>query len=341
MLGAYVHATGAERLWYRLSTTAVSFWRIINLNSEDVNRFMGSYEIFGKEKIVTAQDEQNIINYYRVLTHLCALGPVEKMYIPPVYDMSRGVVGNQLMFEEKVAALLEVTPGQRILDVGCGRGRVAHHIAELTGAKVVGINIDKDQVESAIQNAKASGLLGKQLEFKVGSFNDPLPFEDASFDALYNIQAWTYVKDLKRFFKELARVLKPGAKLSTLDWFMLDAFDAKNATHVQILERTKTLIGAVYTPHPREYHEAMIEAGFEILSSREASDTGHQYPLIAEAEAFFAPFGRLVKFLCSWGILPQHTNDLLERLNLYKEDFQLADRLGLSTSSYHIVARKK
>ncbi len=47
------------------------------------------------------------------------------------------------------------------------------------------------------------GLLGKQLEFHRGSYNDPLPFADASFDGFYHVQALTYVKDLSALLTEV------------------------------------------------------------------------------------------------------------------------------------------
>merc|ERR1712050_729433 len=268
-------------------------------------------------------------------------GPVEKMYIPPVLELSRGVVGNQNLFEEKFADLLKVGPNDTVLDVGCGRGRIAHHVATHTGAKVVGLNIDEQQVQSAREHAQATGLLGDRSEFHVGSYNDPLPFGDESFDGLYNVQAWTYATDLESFFRELARVMKPGAMLSTLDWFELDAYNETNASHVELLTRTKAIIGAVRTPRPSEYHAALEAAGFEVLSSGEASVTGHQYPLIQEAADFFGPLKYFIHAGVTMKVLPPHILTLIDRLNKYKEDFLEADRLGLFTTSYHIMARKK
>jgi len=341
MLAAYVHRTGSENLYYRMTTTATASMVLMRLDMSQVSAFIDSYHLFDKTELGSKTDESSILDYYRVISHLCALGPVEKMYIPPVLDLPRGVVGNQNLFEEKFAGLLGVGPNHTVLDVGCGTGRIAHHVSTLTGAKVVGLNIDEKQVQSAREYAQETGLLGDRLDFVVGSYNDPLPFADESFDGLYNVQAWTYAIDLKSFFAELSRVLKPGAVVSTLDWFQLDAYNESNASHVQLLTRTKALIGGVRTPRPEEYHQAMEEAGFEVISSGEASATGHQYPLIKEAADFFGPLEYVIKAGVALRALPEHILTLIARLNLYKEDFLEADRLGLFTTSYHIVARKK
>ena len=77
----------------------------------------------------------------------------------------------------------------RIL-VGCGSGYIADTVQEHTGAKIVGINISPEQIATARAHAESSGKLGELLDFQVGSMNDPLPFDDGSFDAVYIMQAW-------------------------------------------------------------------------------------------------------------------------------------------------------
>lgn len=46
--------------------------------------------------------------------------------------------------------------------------------------------------------------------------------------------------------------MKPGAKLSILDWFLYKNFERGNPTHEDMLQRTKKLIGAVHDPTPEE-----------------------------------------------------------------------------------------
>jgi len=335
----YIYGTGTIDLAYRGKTSLKAFSSILQLKQKDIMAFVDSYEIFGKE-FITPDDEEKIKDYYRVVNQLCALGEVEKMYIPPVYDLPQGVYGNQLLFEKDMAMTLDVGPSDVVLELGCGRGRIAHHVARITGAKVVGMNIEDSQVQNAIAYANETGLLGSQLEFHQGSFNDPLPFPDNAFDGFYHVQALTYANDLDALFAELFRVLKPGSKVSFLDWFMLDAFDEQDPYHRELLKKTKAIIGAVYTPRPDEYAKALERAGFVVSFSREASKVGHQYPMIQKARDFFMPVGSFVNFLCRIGALPESTAVLLNRLNLYVDDFIQSDRLGLFTTSWWIVAQK-
>jgi sterol 24-C-methyltransferase len=256
--------------WYRAVTSARALKAVLSLSRAEINDFTASYELFEHDVVNNPALEDKIRSYYRVVNHLCALGEVEKMYIPPVYDLKAGVYGNQLLFEKDMAATMDAGTGERLLELGCGRGRIAHHMARLTGAKVTGLNIGEDQVASAREYASATGMDG-QLDFVLGSYNDPLPFPNNTFDGFYHVQALTYARDLDALFAELARVLKPGAKVSFLDWFQLDAYDARNKTHASLLRKTKAIIGAVYTPTAQEYIAALRRAGFEIEFSKEAS----------------------------------------------------------------------
>jgi len=329
-------------LWYRLSTSAKALHALFTLPKEHVDLFLKSYDLFDQEAVTSETDPQQIVHYYQVVNQLCAVGEVEKMYIPPVMDLNLGILANQMVWEEKgMADKLDIGPGKKVLDVGCGRGRIAHHVASYTGAKVVGLNIDPGQIKMATDYAEATGLLGEKLEFVRGNYNQPLPFEDESFDALYHVQALTYAEDFGKLMKEMHRVLKPGAKISFLDWFKLKAYNPEDAHHRKLLRDTKALLGTVYTPDPEEYHVALKKAGFEVIFSGEASvDGGHQWPLVMQADVFYQTFKGIVDFLTKYSLIPSHFKILLERLVAGGESFVEADKLGLFTTSWQIIAQK-
>ncbi|CAE8614828.1 unnamed protein product [Polarella glacialis] len=329
-------------LWYRASTSATALHSLFTLPQEHVDSFLKSYEIFEKEAYDSPEDAKNIVNYYQVINHLCAVGDLEKMYIPPVTDLNNGIFANQMEWEEKgMADKLDVGPGKKVLEVGCGRGRIAHHVASYTGAEVTGINIDPSQIAMAKNYAEAEGILGKTLNFKLANYNDPLPFANETFDALYHVQALTYAQDLKALFTEMNRVLKPGAKISFLDWFKLDKYNPEDKHHQHLLKEVKAVIGAVKTPSAEEYHTALRETGFEVLFSGEASiDGGHQWPLVQKADLFYTTFKSIVDTLTTFHIIPAHLKVLLERLVEGGQSFVEADKLGLFTTSYQIIAQK-
>src|SRR5262245_29226215 len=180
--------------WYRLSTTLQSLRHLYFLPPEKVASFLNSYEIYDhdwrdEEELIKAwgvdyytQVKARLIDYYSVLNYLCAVGQVEKMYIPPALDLSRSIIENQVLFEQRICRDLGIGKGDRVMDLGCGRGRVAAHVASITGARVVGINIDPSQLESAKRFALGNDL-ESQCQFHQWDHNErPFPFADNSFD---------------------------------------------------------------------------------------------------------------------------------------------------------------
>jgi len=338
---------------YRLSTVCKSFKVLYSLSPEKINAFLNSYNIYdhdwaNEEQLVQKMGadyykeiKKKLVDYYSVLNHLCALGQVEKMYIPPAIDLSRSIIANQSLFEKRMSSDLGVKKGSKVLDIGCGRGRVANHIASLTGAEVTGMNIDPDQLESARRFALGNGL-SQQCQFKMADLNEmPLPFGNNSFDSIYQIQVFSLAKNLQKLFEDVHRMLKPGGKFACLDWVRLPKYDAKNPHHASLMKRIKPLIGAIGTPSSEEYVRLLKKAGFEIVISENASINGLQAPLIENADRFFTRVAALIKFLVRTRVLPKHFQALFDRLTKDGEAFVEADRLGLVTTSYYIVAQKK
>lgn len=323
----------------RITTALQAMKAIYHLKEEDVARFMNSYELFQKDRVQGKDDEKLISDYYTVLNHLCAVGEVEKMYIPPVIDENLGVFDNQIEYEKKIMQYIKADKNSNILDLGCGRGKVAEHIATTTGARVTGINVDHTQINLAKQNAQSKNL-NNQLQFFLASFNDPLQFEDNSFDGVYNIQAFSYAKNLEALFKEVHRVLKPGGRFSFLEWFVYDNYDPKNPEHVELMRKNKAIIGAVYNPTTKEAVQALEKAGFKVLVNENASKDGHQYSLIEKADYYFTTAQVLIKGLVKVGLLPEHFKTIFERLSQDADSFILGDKLGLWTSCHQILAEK-
>lgn len=343
----------AQFLRYRLSTITQSIKSLYQLKPEQVARFVRSYGVYDydyedKNAIIAEfgkdfypQMKQEVINYYSVLNLLCSIGQVEKMYIPPAIDPTKSVLANQKLYEQKVAKDLRLKKGDKALDIGCGRGRVAAHIATYSGAHVTGINIDEVQLAHANAYAKGKGLT-EQCQYRLADLNDlPLPFADNSLDGVYEVQVFTYSTDLLKLFKDIYRVLKPGARFAALDWFHLDAYDPKDPHHADLMKRVKPLIGAIGTRSPRQFVDLLKQAGFEIIEDHNPSVDGLQAGLINKADQFFTKLTRWIKVLSKFKVVPQYFNDLFERLTRDGQAFVESDRMRIMTSCHYILAEKK
>lgn len=104
---------------------------------------------------------------------------------------------------------LGVTPGLRVLDVGCGPGNITSHIAEIVGDRgsVVGIDPSKERITLA-QDIKTPNL-----SFYVGRAEDLSQFASGSFDIVYVNSTFHWVEDQPAAVKEFGRVLKSGGRL--------------------------------------------------------------------------------------------------------------------------------
>ncbi|KXT02588.1 hypothetical protein AC578_10677 [Pseudocercospora eumusae] len=341
------------RLSRRISTAVRSFRVLKNLTPEQVDNFMKSYQIYSldwaDEKMMLDALGPNyqkkvgecLADYYSVLNHLCALGEVEKMYIPPAIDLSQNLVMNQILYEERIANELKLPPNAKVLELGCGRGRVAAHISKVApGTQITGLNIDSDQIASA-QSFNRQQHLSNQ--FQVHDFNElPLPLPTNHFDSFYEIQAFSLAKDHLKLFQELYRVLKPGARLSILDYVSLPAYDPEDPHHQKLMQRVKPLLGAVGTPTPQSMVDAMEAAGFKVLEHGNASTgcDGLQAPLIEKADGYFKRAKATILAGVRLGLLPPHFKILFNRLTQDCDAFIEADRARLITTTYHWLAVK-
>ena len=144
----------------------------------------------------------------------------------------------------------------RVLDVGCGYGATALHLATEHGCEVVGQNISERELEVAEQLAKEQGLSG-QTTFQWGDFHD-IPAEDDSFDAVWSQEAFLHAVDKPRVLAECRRVLRPGGRLVISDLLV--------AEHVPEEER-QAIYARVHSPemwsHER-YVAGLEQAGFEV-----------------------------------------------------------------------------
>ncbi|KAB8078324.1 S-adenosyl-L-methionine-dependent methyltransferase [Aspergillus leporis] len=343
-----VHNSASPKRW---KTFWTAFRYLQHLTPKQVDDFMASYVIYNLDW----SDEKQMVEelgpnyqekvgdclkaYYGVLNHLCALGDVEKMYIPPFMSNKATVLENQLLYEESIAEHIGLKSGDKVLDLGCGRGRVAAHMTQYSGAQVTGLNIDPNQIAQARSYNEKLGF--RNNDFVIQDFNSlPLPFEDESFDAFYQIQALSLCKDLPALFREVFRVVKPGAKISLLDWVSLPDYEPSNPEHAELMRRVKPLIGAVGTPTPKSLEKALADAGFVVQRSDNASVGGLQSPLIAKVDFYFRSMRQVILGMVKAHMLPKHFKTLINRLCLDGEAFVKMDNMRLITTSYRIIAQK-
>lgn len=103
---------------------------------------------------------------------------------------------------------------QRILDVATGTAGVALALRDRTGARVVGVDLDEGMARRGRDNVRRHGA---NIPIALAR-GEQLPFGDASVDALSFCYLLRYVDDPAAALVELARVVRPGGVVASLDF---------------------------------------------------------------------------------------------------------------------------
>ncbi|HOM30006.1 MAG TPA: class I SAM-dependent methyltransferase [Deltaproteobacteria bacterium] len=146
---------------------------------------------------------------------------------------------------------IELKPGSRVLDAGCGAGR---HLAEAfraRGVSVVGVDINKEDALKALNTTKImrhAGEDGGGLALVTVSDVTRLPFKDASFDVVICSEVLEHIPEHTRAIEEIVRVLKPGKSLvvsvprylpERICWALSEEYHTEKGGHVRIYKTSE------------------------------------------------------------------------------------------------------
>ena len=110
--------------------------------------------------------------------------------------------------------LLNIQPGESVLDVACGNGNTAI-TARRTGANVTGVDITSDLLNIAKEEEKIAQISG--IDWREGDAQ-ALPFEDESFDVVLSTFGHMFAASPDLAAKELIRVTKKGGRIGFATW---------------------------------------------------------------------------------------------------------------------------
>lgn len=128
----------------------------------------------------------------------------------------------------KWSGLINLPPGSRVIDVGCGIGGSSRILAKDYGFDVLGITISPEQVR------RAAELTPENLSCRFEVMDAmKLNIQKGSFDGVFSIEAGPHMPDKQLYADEMLRVLRPGGILVVADWNIRDPSEGL----MNILER--------------------------------------------------------------------------------------------------------
>ncbi|PFH63110.1 hypothetical protein XA68_17754 [Ophiocordyceps unilateralis] len=299
-------------------------------------------------------------SYYNLVTDM-----FEHFFFGKSFHFYRILRGQPLseaskLHEQYLASKLNLKPGQKVLDVGCGVGGPAQQIARYSGVKITGINYNDYQIQRGTRYIAKAGLQD-QISFVKGNFMQmEAQFEPASFDAAYSIEATSYAPCLKDVYLEIFKALKPGGILAVYELIMTDDYKDENPDHRRLRHDLERGIGIPALAKISEAVDALKEAGFELKEAEDLARRPNEVP-------WYYPFrssptylntiwdgprilwmaflqSRVVKVVCGLGetlrLFPPGTQKVVTNLTSVGEHLVRAGERNLFTPIFILVGQK-
>jgi ubiquinone/menaquinone biosynthesis C-methylase UbiE len=171
---------------------------------------------------------------------------------------------------DELAGLCHIDAGSYVLDVGCGAGATAAHLAKRYQCRVVGVDILERMVDRAEEMAAREGVAAA-TEFRVADAQE-LPFDDGVFDAVITESVTAFPEEKQRAVNEYARVTKPGGYVGLNESTWL-----RTPPPPEVVAWARQQVGAQVKPLAADEWRALLEnAGLSgiVVSVREIDIRG-------------------------------------------------------------------
>lgn len=164
---------------------------------------------------------------------------------------------------DELAELAGIASGEQVLDVGCGLGGTARHLAARYAARVTGIDLTAEYCRVGTVLSELTGLGDRVRLLRADALQ--LPFEDGRFDAVWTEHAAMNIADKAGLYGELRRVLRRGGRLALYDVVEGDGRDLWFPVPWARQPEISFLISGW------ELEGLLISHGFEIHASRDVT----------------------------------------------------------------------
>lgn len=296
------------------------------------------------------RDYAEIVNtYYDLVTSFFEYGWGQSFHFAP---RARGETLRESIVRHEywLALQLALDQQQSVLDVGCGVGGPMRAIARFTGSRITGINNNAYQVKRSEQLNREARLDTSCIVTK-GDFM-AMSFPDASFDAVYAIEATVHAPNLAGVYAEIRRVLKPGGLFATYEWCLTPRFVAADPGHRKLKRDIEIGNGIANLSTSEEAVAAIDIAGLELLHVEDRCIGGDipWWEPLAPAKSPFSlrrtsGIGRSITNVCvraleTLKVAPQGTTKVARLLETCGRTLVASGEQGIFTPGLFILARK-
>ena len=297
---------------------------------------------------------ETVREYYDLCSEFMVFGWSESLHFAPL-SPRESLEESQIRHQRQIIESLELEPGMRVIDVGCGIGGPMRRVVREAGVRVLGVNINEHQLERA-RSLHAEAGIGDQVDYLAASFMDMGAIADDTFDRGYAIESTCHAPDKVGAFAEIYRVLKPGALFWGQEMCLTNRFDPDDPGHQTIKRELMRGIALKEIATTSEVDEALETAGFEVIEGRDQAvgQEGASTPWYLPMQSMGGtrggalhriPMGRglligATRVASMFGIFPKGSADVISFMDRTGKAYVAGGETGIFTPLYCFLARK-
>lgn len=297
---------------------------------------------------------ETVREYYNLCSEFMVFGWSESLHFAPL-SPNESLEESQIKHQRQIIESLELEPGMSVIDVGCGIGGPMRRVVREADVRVLGVNINEQQLERA-RSLHAEAGIGDMVDYLAASFMDMSAIADDTFDRGYAIESTCHAPDKVGAFAEIYRVLKPGALFWGQEMCLTDQFDPEDSRHLDIKAELQRGIALNEIATTGEVNQALEAVGFQLIEGRdravgqENASTPWYLPMQAyggtrRSALHTIPLGRRamiggVQLAEMLRIFPKGSADVIRMMDRTANAYTAGGETGIFTPLYCFLARK-
>ncbi|MFO0014424.1 MAG: SAM-dependent methyltransferase [Planctomycetota bacterium] len=169
----------------------------------------------------------------------------------------------QIQLTERLASLAEISPGSRVVDIGCGMGGSSVWLARQLGCHVTGVTLSAVQKNWASWAAFCRGVQPRPQFIREDA--ERIEFAPGSLDTLWSIECTEHLFDKPAFFRKSAEWLRPGGRFALLAWLA-----GEDPLTPEQTELTRAVCKGMFCPSlgsQSDYVNWFEQAGYRVIKN--------------------------------------------------------------------------